>query len=69
MKEITQYQCETCGTIYNNEDTCAECENFHIAVESVAQYKYNPKEMGPESRYPYAVVIKMDNGQELIFKR
>ena len=69
MIEVTQYKCETCGTAYSTQDKCRECEAFHVAVDSVSQYKYNPKGMGPESKYPHAVVIRMADGNQLTFKR
>ena len=69
MIELTQYKCETCGTCYSTQDKCCECEAFHVSVSDVAQYKYNPKGMGPESKYPHAVVVLMADGNRLIFKR
>lgn len=69
MIEVTQYKCEVCGMIYDDAKTCEECEEFHIPVESVSWYKYHPKSMGPESKYPHAVVLKMEDGMLLTFKR
>lgn len=69
MKEITQYQCEMCGSTFDTASACEECENFHIIRDHVVQYKYNPKSMGPESKYPYAVVLEMEDGKQLTFKR
>lgn len=69
MIEVTHYQCEKCGTDYNTRDKAQECEAFHIAVDSVVQYKYNSKGMGPESKYPHAIIIKMADGKQLTFKR
>lgn len=69
MKELTLYQCDICGTNYQTETKCLECEAFHVAVDSVLRYKYNAKNMGPESKYPHIVVVKMADGKELVFKR
>lgn len=69
MKEIIEYQCEKCGRLYDDAEQCQACEEFHIDVDSVIQYKYNDKAMGPESKYPYAVMVKMTDGKELVFKR
>ena len=69
MKEINLYQCEVCGTNYADEEKALECEAFHIAVGNVIQYKYNAKGMGPESKYPHAVVVRMEDGKDLVFKR
>ena len=69
MIELTRYQCEICGTLYDDAKSCHECEEFHVAIGGVLQYKYYPKDVGPESKYPYAVTVKMDDDTLLTFKR
>ena len=69
MKEVNYYQCETCGTNYAEAAKCQECEAFHVAVSDVPIYKYNAKGMGPESKYPHAVILKMADGKQIVFKR
>ena len=69
MRAINLYQCELCGTNYADEVKAQECEAFHIAVDDVVRYKYNAKGMGPESKYPHAVTVRMADGKELVFKR
>lgn len=69
MKEITQYQCECCGTCYKDAGACQVCENSHVRVDSVLQYKYNSRGMGPESKYPHAIIVRMEDGKDLTFKR
>ena len=69
MKEVTLYQCGGCGKCYEQYDQCKSCESFHVQASSVQQYKYYPEGVGVESRYPYAVVVKMADGKELTFKR
>lgn len=71
MKEVTQYQCEHCGTFYKEAAKARECEEFHILADtdSPIAYKYRAKNEGHESKYPYAVVITMANGEKLTFKR
>lgn len=69
MIELTQYKCEVCGTLYNDASVCQKCEASHIPVEQVSRYKYYQKGVGPESQYPYEVVVLMTDGQELTFKR
>ena len=71
MIEVTQYQCEVCGTFYKDAKKCMECESFHIPVlsDQMPRYKYHAKEMGPESKYPHAVVLKMADNTTLTFKR
>ena len=69
MKQVNYYQCETCGTNYADADRCRECEAFHVTVVGEPVYKYNSKGMGPESKYPHAVIVKMADGKQLTFKR
>lgn len=71
MIQVITYQCEVCGTLYDDREKCGECEICHVPVinDQPPFYKYYPKEMGPESKYPYAVIVKMDDGETLTFKR
>ena len=69
MIEVTQYKCEVCGTLYDDAKSCQECEKCHVLADEVLQYKYYPKDVGPESKYPHAVIVKMNDNEELIFKR
>ena len=69
MIELTRYQCEVCGTLYDDAKSCQECEECHVLADKVSQYKYYPKDIGPESKYPYAVTVKMDDDTLLTFKR
>lgn len=69
MKELTQYQCEVCGTLYADQTKCEECEAFHESVIGVERYNYHAMGMGPESKYPYTVVLRMADGKLLTFKR
>lgn len=69
MKEVTQYECGHCGTLYDDADTCKECEEYHIPVKQVIKYAYYPKDTGPEAKYPYAVSVVMNDGKNLIFTR
>lgn len=69
MKELTQYQCEYCGKAYDSPTKCQACETYHYAVDSVVQYKYLSQDVGIDARYPYAVVVKMKDGQIISFKR
>lgn len=69
MKQVTRYQCECCGTYYNEDTKAAACEAFHVLPYSTPEYRYRPKNEGNESKYPYAVVVTMANGVKLTFKR
>ena len=68
MKELTQYQCETCGTLYAQEESCLACEASHIPYTAITSCRYQSIKQG-NSKYPYAIHILMDDGTTLVFKR
>ena len=35
MKQLQQFQCEICGTVYNSERVASECENNHKIIDSI----------------------------------
>lgn len=69
MIEVTKYQCEKCGAMFDTPFECDVCEAFHLDVAGQPKYLYDPKSIGPEGRYPHSVIITMDDGKEFIFKR
>ena len=69
MRQVTQYQCEICGTMYNDVDKCEACENGHVAVNQVQSYRYIPINQGANSKYPVSVTILMEDGTTATFKR
>lgn len=69
MIEVTRYQCEYCGTYYNEANKASSCEAFHVLPYSIPEYKYRPKDEGNESKYPYSIVVTMENGEKITFKR
>ena len=68
MIEVTQYQCEVCKKYYTEREQCEECEASHVAVDSVTDYRYLSKDVGPECKYPCAVTVKMADGSVLVYK-
>ena len=69
MRQVTQYQCEICGTMYNDTEMCEVCEASHVGVDSVQSYRYIPVNQGANSKYPVSVTIQMEDGTTATFKR
>ena len=69
MKELTQYQCEICGTLYADATHCQECEDAHVEVSSLYGYRYVPVNQGPNSKYPVSITVQMRDGSLIVYKR
>lgn len=69
MQELTKYKCDFCGKEYDVEMECESCEQYHVHVASVLSYTYLPKDVGPEAKYPHTIMIQMEDGKRLMFKR
>lgn len=41
MKNLNQYQCDICNTVYNNENDCKRCEDGHKIPVKIVGYKFN----------------------------
>jgi len=57
MKEVIRYQCECCGTVFDSQEDCEDCENRHFGVEE-AKYEYAAGEA-----FPHYITVKFDGGQ------
>lgn len=68
MKTLTQYQCEICNTVFSDSGSATKCEASHTVADEVHRYKYYPYTNG-SSKYPYAVIVKMQDGTYIEFKR
>lgn len=42
MKEVKQYKCEYCGTLYADKSECAACEKQHTTPEEMRDYELMP---------------------------
>lgn len=69
MTQVIHYQCEKCGTLYDTQKECEDCEAFHIGIIGPVKYLYYSRGMGTEAKYPYGVMVKMEDGKEFYFKR
>lgn len=69
MRQLTQYQCEVCGTMYGEVEKCEACENSHVAVDHIQSYRYIPVNQGANSKYPVSVSLLMEDGTIGVYKR
>lgn len=68
MKTLSLYQCECCGTRYNNKMTCAACEKSHKKPIGVEAWKYVA--IGDDNTgMPVTVKVTMHDGSSAIYKR
>lgn len=63
MNEITVYQCEVCGEIYETADEATKCEGSHIKIEQdMLTFKFAPKQVMPSK-----IIVNTDEG-EIVYK-
>lgn len=67
VKTFNLYQCEICGTQYNDVEICKACESNHkepVAVEA----RYVGK-ADDQTGYPIEVKVVFGNGRSAVYKR
>ena len=71
MKQITLFQCEICGTEYKFKNDAEKCEKHHIkpAFPPVAAGFYKPFNQQCADPYPYKVILEMEDGNKLVYRR
>lgn len=67
LKEYKMYRCEYCGTMYNNEQKALLCEKSHIPCRKIVKEVHKP--MKVDLDYPTEVLIQMNDGKEVVYKR
>jgi len=60
MKQLTTYCCETCGTIYMDEEECKKCEAFHVKPDTAVLVRFEPHKEA-NIPYPESIVFKMQD--------
>jgi len=60
MKEVKQYKCETCGTLYAIKDQCEMCEKQHRIPAEIQSAHHLP--MNVSAKYPTRIIVKFDDG-------
>lgn len=68
MKTLNLYQCEICGTKYNDEATAATCESGHLQPVKIVSAQFRSIK-NDATGFPMRVVLEMSNGEEVQFKR
>lgn len=68
MKETKLYICDYCGTQYKERLKCQECEKGHKKIKSIDSCKYVSIK-GDATGYPSKIIIVMDNGEKVEYKR
>ena len=66
MKKVINYYCEVCGTPYQSEEECMNCENYHKHLRKVSFTGYRP--IG-KAKCPYAeiIIIEMEDGESVVY--
>lgn len=67
MKEISQYKCEICGTIYSERAKCEACEAGHKRPTKIVARKYRPITIN-HSGFPDKIEVETKNGERAIYK-
>ena len=60
MKEIKQYKCEHCGTIYADKDRALECEKGHKSATKIVSVHYAT--YIHNTSYPDKILVEFDDG-------
>ena len=68
MKEIKQYKCEHCGTIYVDKDKALQCEKNHKFGVDIASVHYLPY-ASDNTGYPNKILIEFNDGAREEYKR
>lgn len=68
MKEVKHYICEICGTEYNIKTKCQQCEKSHTVPKEIVKARYRGYNCNQKG-YPYAITIKMADGENIVYKR
>lgn len=66
MKPITQYKCEVCGTLYNSEEKCLECENQHKIPKKIIKSVYRSR--NSYEGFPEFIYINFEDKYEKKYK-
>lgn len=68
MKNLQQFQCEICNTIYRPKTECINCEKkSHNAPVKIANVKYNSYKN--DGAYPQYIEVKMSNNETIRYKK
>lgn len=63
MKTLKKYQCELCGTIYDNEEYALNCERAHCKEAEIVKVSFTEC-----SDYPWKIVVKFEDGRKIAYR-
>lgn len=64
MKELKLYQCEICGTNYNDKKKATDCEKSHKPWAYIIDNRYKAN-----SKYPETFTIVFADNHKIIYYR
>ncbi len=64
MKTLKKYQCDMCGTIYDDVELAVSCENSHVFETGIVETSYNSN-----AKYPWKIVVEFTDGKRIQYKR
>lgn len=67
MKELQQFQCEICNTVYKSKTECIDCEKSHSTPVKFANMKYSSYKS--DGSYPLYIEIVMSDGKVIRYKK
>ena len=64
MKEIKQYKCEQCGTLYADKDRALQCEKGHKSATKIVSVHYLPHIYNSTgcTSYPNKILVEFNDG-------
>lgn len=68
MKKLELYQCEICGTQYNEKAKAVNCENSHLVDIKITNMVFIPISMDA-SGFPIKIEITAPNGEKAVYRR
>lgn len=68
MKEIMQYKCERCGTLYEDKDRALKCEKGHKLATKIVSVNYM-RHIYDNTGYPNKILVEFDDGTTKEYKR
>lgn len=68
MKKLELYQCEICGTQYNEKRKAVDCEKSHLVDIKITNMMFKPYTMS-EDDFPFKIEVTAPNGKKAVYRR
>ena len=66
MKTISKFVCEYCGSIYDTEEKCIDCEAKHKVDPVIVKLDYGDIQLN-KTGHPRGIVVRFGNDNDKIF--